>query len=713
MNSIETKPLTFTTTPVGSTENPITQLNNQNICAPITTENYGVKFVYTDSEGSMGSKYNQLISSTATDNTTVKTVKKEWHMTLLPAMASKFASGWQVPNAMPGLNFRVKQDLVKKKLLGGGSVYQNLGSNEIEIMMVGIFTGDGGVYRISDNGTDWGSPIASYEILNIGGKFGAGNTMTNPPYNTGNRLIADQLGIPAKYGYKTADEFFKGSAPNLGKEPDYLRDQFGETLFIRKDVSRRGMFDRIGCPSECELSYRPGLTGDITNPDRGIKYGEQLTKNTFDFLPDYTYTAKELDALNDGYLEAVAFYQMAIKSARTLDVEINLRKTRDGLVPYIPKDAYGREYASPLRNGISNPKFKAVVKDMELYVSRSNRVWYTLILQVVQADEGTCLETIDSKPSTLLIKEDAKDTPVSTNGVDTDGNKSSVGNTGTPLPPSISSCRVALQNLASEMNKAGIETNIKGDTLKYNWNPNSLSTETYLDASLVDIRTNPQDIRTTTGSILLVNLLKNPLIYLDKVANKLLNIRKLALNGMTFDMLMSDLNEIEAVIGYLYDKLSRLPGDYTIIDDYSRWFTELRDYFTRNYRIIMTRRPTFKPLSYPRLPSGFNQIQVTVDYLKRVVSGSAKLRGIIKRDILRVKFANLTLAPLRLASKFFGGITGGIVLDILLQLIFPEATNAQVAPEQTLLNEFTKETGCKLRFNPPDAEGFFSVTISK
>lgn len=712
MSSIETKPLTFTTAPVGTTVGSITQLNNQNICAPITLDNYGVKFIYTDSEGSTGSKYNQLISSTATDNTTIKTVKKEWHMTLLPAMASKFASGWQVPNAMPGLNFRVKQDLVKKKLLGGGSVYQNLGSNEIEIMMVGIFTGDGGIYRISDNGTDWGSPIASYEILNIGGKFGAGNTinpMTNPPYNTGNRLIADQLGIPQKYGYKTADEFFKGSAPNLGKEPDYLRDQFGETLFIRKDVSRRGMFDRIGCPSECELSYRPGVNADI-------KYGEQLTKNTFDFLPDYTYTAKELDALNDGYLEAVAFYQMAIKSARTLDVEINLRKTRDGLVPYIPKDAYSQQYASPLRNGISNPKFKAVVKDMELYVSRSNRVWYTLILQVVQADEGTCLEIIDSKPSTIKedvlaqVKEDAakQEADLLAEPIKAEeANDSDNDPASTPKEDYTGeTCTAALRQLSVEMNKAGIETKIEGNTLKYKWDPNNRTTTNYLDNVV-------RSSGVVAGNIT-ANQLKNPLNYIDSHFVRFKNIRSLALNGVSFEALMSDLNELEDLFIYFYDLFDRLGLDNTPFRDFDDWIGSVKTYFTVNYRLINTTRPTNASLKYPTPPNAaFAQIERTLKYTKGIVSNSARVSSAIKLDILRANFGRAVLTPIKLASKFFGSVAGSVVLDIILQLIFPESTNAQVAPQQTLLNEFTKETGCKLRFNPPDAQGFFSVTISK
>lgn len=354
-------------------QGPIKQLNNTNICAPITLENYGVKIEYD--EGG---------------------IKKEWHMTLLPAMASHFADGWQVPNAGPGLNIRVKQDIVKDKLLGGGSVYQNLGSNEIEIMMVGMFTGDGGIHRIQNSEGNWGDPIAKYEIQNVGNKFYGKKTInpqTNPPYNTGNRFVAEQLGI------KNPDAFFKGSAPELGNYPEYLRDQFGETLFVRKEVTRRGMFDRVGCPVECEPTYRPGISGDFV-------WSDKFRQEDLNSVPDYTYTLRELDSINDSYLEAVSFYQMAVKSARTLDVEINLRKVR-GVIPTIPKDAFDQDYESPIRNGISNVSFKGMVKDLELYVSRSNRVFYTLTMHVVQLeDKKGCSEGKDSIAS--QIKEQVK-----------------------------------------------------------------------------------------------------------------------------------------------------------------------------------------------------------------------------------------------------------------------------------------------------------------
>ncbi len=77
----------------------------------------------------------------------------------------------------------------------------------------------------------------------------------------------------------------------------------------------------------------------------------------------------------DSYRNFQEFYQFAVLQGRELLVEINLAKNSPVKVDQKAGD-------KNLRSANGNPKFKAVVKSMEVYHARSDRTWYTIQLEV-------------------------------------------------------------------------------------------------------------------------------------------------------------------------------------------------------------------------------------------------------------------------------------------------------------------------------------------
>lgn len=83
---------------------------------------------------------------------------------------------------------------------------------------------------------------------------------------------------------------------------------------------------------------------------------------------------KRISQQLDSYKNFQQFYQFAIRQGRELTVEINLAK--NGALPI------GTGDDETLRAGNGNPKFKALVKNLEVYHARSDRTWYTIQLEL-------------------------------------------------------------------------------------------------------------------------------------------------------------------------------------------------------------------------------------------------------------------------------------------------------------------------------------------
>lgn len=294
-----------------------------NICAPILKEYWGVKFNFE--EGGEN---------------------KMWALSLAPAVKSQANSS--VPNAMPGLRIQASTKFAKKEVPGWHSIYQPMGVDTVFITMVGAFTGDGG-YRGN----------ASYQPGVFTGRENPRfpiDPTTNPNYNVGNRLLT---------GVSRFDD-----NPSVNK----LIDEFGvESAVMANFVNREGMFDRVGCDGECPPTYR-GLFGDA---DGAIKYPDFYIGNPG--APG-TYTRQELNAYLDAYHEFDDFMRLAVVQGREMDVEINMRKSLDSLRPF---DKKWQPNENTLRNATTgNIAFKGVVRTMDVYAARANRVWYTIVMEI-------------------------------------------------------------------------------------------------------------------------------------------------------------------------------------------------------------------------------------------------------------------------------------------------------------------------------------------
>ncbi|HEY9700090.1 MAG TPA: hypothetical protein V6D10_22735 [Trichocoleus sp.] len=83
---------------------------------------------------------------------------------------------------------------------------------------------------------------------------------------------------------------------------------------------------------------------------------------------------KEIAAKLDAYRNFQEFYKFGVLDGKELEVEINLAKNSP-----VEMQVGSEEF---LRSAIGNPKFKAVVKMMEVYHARSDRTWYTMQLEI-------------------------------------------------------------------------------------------------------------------------------------------------------------------------------------------------------------------------------------------------------------------------------------------------------------------------------------------
>jgi hypothetical protein len=315
---------------------------SSNICEPILKEYWGVKFTYDEGQN-----------------------EKSWALTLAPAVKSRYNN--KVPNALPGLLIQAKTSFSKKELPGWYSIYQPMGVESVYVTMVGMFTGDGG-YKFKEDGSYRG--FATYDNGKFKGRENASGTIdptTNPNYNVGNRFVSGVM-----------DFSDNASVAKLQKDIGI------ENATLANFVNREGLFDRVGCDGECPPPYRPffGDKGAITGSDgisRSIRYPEFDVANPG--APG-TYTRQELHAYLDAYHEFDDFLRFSVVNGRELSVEVNMRKSLDALRP---KDRDWMPNESTLRNATTgNVKFTGVVRSIDSNYAYSNRMWYTIVMEVTK-----------------------------------------------------------------------------------------------------------------------------------------------------------------------------------------------------------------------------------------------------------------------------------------------------------------------------------------
>ena len=133
-----------------TTELPTTTAPKDNKKVELNPEQWGIKFTTTRKASSEDIRF----LATADKGT----VNDNFYMDLLPARQSTIPvqGGRDVPNALPGLNYKLIPQVGKQQIPGFSPVYQNLGIKGMQVTIVGAFTGGDG--SVSNRKTDTPEP---------------------------------------------------------------------------------------------------------------------------------------------------------------------------------------------------------------------------------------------------------------------------------------------------------------------------------------------------------------------------------------------------------------------------------------------------------------------------------------------------------------------------------------------------------------------------
>jgi hypothetical protein len=348
-------------------------------CANPYKDRWGVKFRYLDSKTGV----------TCGTSTNTTSTLKEWYLTLLPAMRSVMPNngGQDVPGALPGLQFQIRSNIAKHKIPGFQPLYQHLGVDSIIITLIGTFTGDGGL------GSTYDVSTKSSTSLGVSYTPWDSRTPVNPIWNeivpTHNRaargtvtLDANGNVVPLASSSYNATTGGGVNGGGIGINDSITNVSTGDpNVFMTKDLTRNGMWNRDGCPGDCEPYNKEYNAYSSKDGSITMNNPRQILNKDQDVFG--AYTLRELAAYNDSYHEFISFYKMAIHEARELEIEINLRRNSDGLNPQVNSFLqYGRDAVGYLRNDAGNPYFKGVVKNMRVFHARSDRTWYSMEIEV-------------------------------------------------------------------------------------------------------------------------------------------------------------------------------------------------------------------------------------------------------------------------------------------------------------------------------------------
>jgi len=234
-------------------------------------------------------------------------VDKYYYMQLLPAIKSNLPvqGGVDVPGAMPGLQFRIENNIVKHKIPGFAPIYQPLGIDSIKCTLVGLFTGSDGV--------SIDSTLREDLIVSTRAKSLASQTPGEVP-----KVIPFDIVAQAKEGFQDRP--------------------FARTGGLETGTNRQGLWDHV---------------------------------------PNLNNTTGAVSMTYDAFMNAQEFYNEIVSSGVEIEVEINTR-ARSGGSP--------GGSAGPFRDKeTGNPKFKALIKRMDMYYVRQDRVYYILDLLITNS----------------------------------------------------------------------------------------------------------------------------------------------------------------------------------------------------------------------------------------------------------------------------------------------------------------------------------------
>lgn len=228
---------------------------------------------------------------------------RDFYFQLLPAIKTNMPSSGStdVPGAMPGIQFRIENNIVKHKIPGFAPIYQPIGIDSIKCTLVGMFTGNDGVDLSSSYLDD-----ISVGLLKPGQSSIQDNT---GPFNNESFNIYDQSKDSKSFG---------GS-------------RFSSTIGGLPEVKDKASSTAATIPSLSEDAFRG----------------------------------------------AQDFYNEIVSQGKEVEVELNLRK---GSGPF-PGGNIG-----PFRDpDTGNPRFKGLIKRLDLYYVRRDRCWFIIDLEITES----------------------------------------------------------------------------------------------------------------------------------------------------------------------------------------------------------------------------------------------------------------------------------------------------------------------------------------
>lgn len=161
-NSSNSTPTTTDNTPKSTSDTTTekTKPTTTKSEVPLTPEQWGIKFTVAGASTAPKLGKKDPFSPLFGPNAEVAVPQNTFYMDLLPARQSTIPvqGGRDVPNAMPGLNYKLIPAVGKQQIPGFSPVYQNLGIKGMQVTIVGAFTGNDGASR----GTDTPDPKSRF-----------------------------------------------------------------------------------------------------------------------------------------------------------------------------------------------------------------------------------------------------------------------------------------------------------------------------------------------------------------------------------------------------------------------------------------------------------------------------------------------------------------------------------------------------------------------
>ena len=202
------------------------------------------------------------------ENSTINQTR-DFYFQLLPAIKSNLpiSGGTDVPGAMPGVQFRIENNIVKHRIPGYSPIYQPIGIDCIKCTLVGMFTGHDGVNLSRDFNRNL-TPILLEPGQTLQQKL-AISSSSNP---------ADDFYKPTSYNFNTPQVPSPTGGTNKldndgGNSPVDIPDplNFGRSIYTNRLVvdydafrSAQDFYNEIVMPGrevEVELNLRKGSAG--------------------------------------------------------------------------------------------------------------------------------------------------------------------------------------------------------------------------------------------------------------------------------------------------------------------------------------------------------------------------------------------------------------------------------------------------------------------